>query len=257
MATDAEPTRRPGVRTIPGHQAIVDYLRREISLGRIMSGDRLPAERRLAEEFGVARETLRQALRVLEGEGQIVIRRGASGGAIVQSQAIHPAVMLAELRARRDEIVGLIEFRSVIEPGAAALAAQYRTDTDLEVMTAAEGQLLAATSRDESRSADTAFHLAIARASGNPLLERAIEDARAQMFSVTDLLSFEFIKTTSHDAHTRVLAAIQAQDARAASEAMIAHIATTADDFETLLTEGELTEPKRRSNPATRTKESP
>lgn len=89
------------VRAIPGYQAIVDHLRREISLGRIIPGDRLPAERKLAEQFGVARETLRQALRVLEGSGQIVIQRGAAGGPVVQGVFMDPDAMLRELRDRK------------------------------------------------------------------------------------------------------------------------------------------------------------
>lgn len=223
------------LRAVPGYQAIVDHLRREITLGRIMPGDRLPAERALAEQFGVARETLRQALRVLEGSGQIVIRRGAAGGAVVLAQESDPEKLLRELRERRDELFELIEFRRIIEPAAAGLAASRKAAGDLRDMDAAQEGLRASSTTDEARRADTAFHLAIAQAAGNPPLERAIEDARALMFTTTDLVSFEFGMESSFDGHARVLAAIRAADADAAVDAMRHHLDVTVDELHLLL----------------------
>ncbi len=226
------------VRRVPGHQAIIDHLRREISLGRLLPGDRLPAERKLAEQYGVARETLRQALRVLESDGQIAITRGAAGGAVVQPSPIDPQVVREELLERADEFSSLLELRVILESGAAELAALRRNAADLDEMMRAQESLLAADNLYESRRADTEFHLAIAGSTRNEWIEQAVEESRTHMFIPTDVLGFEFIKSTSHRAHELIFEAIRDGDAERAGRAMRAHISNTADEFEWLMSGG-------------------
>jgi DNA-binding FadR family transcriptional regulator len=79
MASRHGPTPR-GIKT---HEAVADTIRRQIVLGRFKVGDRLPTEEDLTEQFEVARTTLREALRVLESQGLIEIRRGRNGGPVV------------------------------------------------------------------------------------------------------------------------------------------------------------------------------
>jgi GntR family transcriptional repressor for pyruvate dehydrogenase complex len=224
-------------RAAPGYQGIVDHLRREFVLGRLRPGDRLPSERSLAEHLGVARETLRQAFRVLEGSGQIVVTRGARGGAIVQAAIVDPMRIRADVDTLADSIMPLTEYRSIIEGSAASLAAERRTDADLAELEAAQHGLLESTALDASRHADTRFHLAVAAAAGNPMLTSAIEDARVQMFTTVDLLSFPFVKESSFSAHGEVLEAIRAGDPAAAAAAMRAHLAVTREEFRRLFQE--------------------
>ncbi|MFM8871031.1 MAG: FadR/GntR family transcriptional regulator, partial [Actinomycetota bacterium] len=73
----------PNPRGIKTHEAVADTLRRQIVLGRFKVGDRLPTEEELTGHFDVARTTLREALRVLESQGLIEIRRGRNGGPVV------------------------------------------------------------------------------------------------------------------------------------------------------------------------------
>lgn len=226
---------RQSIRGQSGYQAIVDHLRREISLGRIVAGDRLPSERRLAEQFGVARETLRQALRILEGSGQIVIQRGAAGGPIVRQVELDPAEILRDVRARSQSILELLEFRTVVESASAGFAAERRSGEDLEKLVDAQVALREASTHDESRRADTVFHLTIAQASGNPMLEHCIEDARAKMFSPVDLLAYEFIKDSSYRAHQRILDAIDSGDSVEAAAAMVAHLDVTRAEFQRII----------------------
>lgn len=223
------------LHAVPGYQAIVDLLRRELSLGRLRPGDRLPSERRLAEQLGVARETVRQALRVLEGSGQIVITRGASGGPVVQETVPDRERLLRELRARTDEIQSLTEFRVVIESAAAELAAPVCTPDDIASLRAANARLAAATTLTDSRAADTEFHLLLAALARNPYLTDAIEDARARMFAPVDVLSFEFIRESSVHAHDEIIGALAAHDAAAAGGAMRAHVRTTRNEFDRIL----------------------
>lgn len=234
---DREPSgvRHLPVRTVSGYQAIVDHLRREISLGRIRAGDRLPSERKLAEQLGVARETLRQALRVLEASGQVTIQRGAAGGPVITEATVDPRIVRSDVLGRAEDILVLAEFRSVIESAAASMAAQRHDEGDLEHMQAAQQRLLDSETMGESRNADTEFHLAIAHAAGNAMLTRSIEDARAGMFDLVDLLGFEFLKESSYASHRRILDAVARGDADEASAAMRQHLAATRVEFERLL----------------------
>lgn len=222
---------RAVLQPVSGYQAVAGFLRREMALGRIRPGDRLPPERRLAEQLGVARETLRQALRILEGSGQIVISRGASGGAIVQDAALDPRLIREEVRTRSAEIGELTEFRVIVESGGAALAATRRTDDDLEAMALAQRDLAASETKADSRIADTDFHIALAEASRNPLLRDAVEEARVRMFESVDLMSFEFVKETSWGAHEKILDAVRRGDSEGAATAMREHLRTTSEEF--------------------------
>ena len=115
------------VAAVPAHELVLAQLRRSIHLGHFGAGDRLPPERELARQLGVSRTTVREAVRVLEGEGLVEIKRGSSGG--ISCGRSRPAP--AELRRRLREFEEIIEFRLAVEPMAARLAAQRRTKTDL------------------------------------------------------------------------------------------------------------------------------
>lgn len=225
------------VRSVSGYEAVADFLRREMALGRIRPGDRLPPERRMAEQFGVSRETLRQGLRILEGGGQIVITRGSSGGAIVQEGALDPALVRQSVRERSDEITALTEFRQIVESEAAAMAARRATTADIEAMAAAQHELAGSDTKAASRHADTAFHLALASASDNSFVRDAVENARVRMFSQVDLVSFEFIRQSSWEAHERILDAIRRHDAEGAAGAMREHLETTRSEFTRVVAE--------------------
>lgn len=229
------PLSESGRGAVAGYQAIVDHLRREIALGRLSPGDKLPAERKLAEQLGVARETLRQALRVLEGAGELSIQRGSSGGAFVRPSPGDPAARLAALQGRRDEILELVQFRNIVEAAAAQLAAEAASTEMLDRLDAAILDMESATTLAASRRADTEFHLAIAEGAGNALLVRAVEDSRVRMFEPIDVLAVHFVKSSSLAAHRALRAAIAAGDGARAGEEMREHLATTAAEFERLI----------------------
>jgi len=113
------------VAAIPAHELVLAQLRRSIHLGHFGAGDKLPPERELAKLLGVSRTTVREAVRVLEGEGLVEIRRGSSGGISVKPQSMGRT----ELRRRMREFEEIIEFRLAVEPMAARLAAERRTKT--------------------------------------------------------------------------------------------------------------------------------
>ncbi|MBT5037425.1 MAG: winged helix-turn-helix transcriptional regulator, partial [Rhodospirillaceae bacterium] len=74
------------VRPTSACELVVEQLRRAIHLGRFLAGDKLPPERELAKQLGVSRTTVREAVKVLEGEGLVRSKRGAAGGLSVLDQ---------------------------------------------------------------------------------------------------------------------------------------------------------------------------
>ncbi|MCG3774821.1 MAG: HTH-type transcriptional regulator LutR [Nitrospira sp.] len=136
-------------------------------------GDHLGAEASLLERYGVARASLREALRLLEAQGAVNIRRGAGGGALVASpEPAQLAGFLAmTLQMGKGSLLTILETRSVIEPTMAALAARRRTQEQLDQLKECTDGLLQY--RSDSvvfHRLNRQFHDLVAQASGNLLL---------------------------------------------------------------------------------------
>lgn len=160
----------------------VDRLKRLIHLGLLLPGERMPPERKLAEQINISRVTLREALRVLEGEGYVTIRRGASGGAFIAEEQLLRD--MAEHRISGDPTAALrvFEYRDMAEPFAARLAAIRRTPADLKRLDDAINEIRTAESPGELRRGEAAFHLSTAQASNNQFLESSLEEALVTLF---------------------------------------------------------------------------
>ncbi|NDJ88031.1 GntR family transcriptional regulator [Mycolicibacter senuensis] len=114
-------------------ELIGSNLRKQIVRGELREGDALPSEATLMEQFGVSRPTLREAFRVLESEALITIRRGAHGGARVNSPDGRMAARYAGLvlEHRGTTLRDVFDARSIIESTCAGEAAKSRTKEDL------------------------------------------------------------------------------------------------------------------------------
>ena len=144
--------------------------------GSFRAGERLPAERALAEEFGVSRPSLREAIQKLVARGLLISRHG--GGTFVSeslgSSFRDPMIELLEHNpeAQRD----LIEFRHTLEGSCAYYAAQRATEPDRQRLSEAFAALQdcyergGKVTRAEEGAADARVHLAIAEASHNAVL---------------------------------------------------------------------------------------
>lgn len=117
------PQNGEGVEVVAAYEVVAQRLRRAIHLGELPPGSKLPPERILSERLGVSRITLREAIRVLEGEGYVEVGRGSRGGTTVRSGEMRPAEVRAWMRKRRSELDALFHFRRINEAGAAERAA--------------------------------------------------------------------------------------------------------------------------------------
>lgn len=237
------------VRPTAAYELVADQVRRAIHIGRFLPGDKLPPERELANQLGVSRTTVREAIRVLEGEGLVESRRGATGGLRVISRAVSEEILRETMRARLEQIENVFDFRIANEVTAAGLAAERRSAADLAAMEAAlDVMRMHGPDADGDpvhhvaafRAADSDFHLAVASASRNPLLVRAVEDARAAMFVPIGAI-FSRLEDTANEFHQEIHAGIEARDRVRAQESMRAHIESTRASVRSFA------EPRRRT----------
>src|SRR5258707_2208214 len=119
------------IEHVPVDGLVVVQLRRGIHSGSFVPGDKFPRERELSKQLGVSRASVREAIRVLEGEGYVETRRGASGGIIVLDRAQTEDRLAEVIRTRLPEIEQAIDFRLAVECSAAPLAAVRPPDDHL------------------------------------------------------------------------------------------------------------------------------
>lgn len=203
-------------------------------------GDRLPAERDLASELGVARSTLRQALALLGQEGYVIRRLGTSGGWFVTDLAQPIAEWQEAMRARQREVRDIIDYRIAVESRAAGLAAARRTDDQLRRMrNVVDLTATIAPSTDDVsvskelagrlRTLDAEFHSLVTEAAHSRRLAEAVLAARAELFATETRVTYEHIAAGLPHDHRRVLDAIERRDADSARMAMEEHIQHGAD----------------------------
>ncbi|UUU28688.1 FCD domain-containing protein [Streptomyces sp. CA-210063] len=154
-------------------ELVAAQLRRKIVRGELAEGDALPAETALMAEFAVSRPTLREAFRVLESESLISVRRGARGGARVQTPEGTVAARYAGvvLEYRGTTLKDVYDARTVIEAPCAGLLAGRRTDEDLERLRAAVAEAEAL--MDDPSAfirAHMEFHALVVELAGNETL---------------------------------------------------------------------------------------
>lgn len=182
------------VRAPKTSELIAAQLRRQIVRGAVKPGEKLPPETQLMTQFGVSRPTIREAFRILETEGLIVVRPGSRGGAQVvapdQTAAARHVGLLLQLRGAT--IDDVYEARKITEPACAAMLARRRTEQDIADLAAVVAEIESALEAASAKGAggglapDPAlwsrltrrFHELIMQRSGNKTL--ALQGAMLQ-----------------------------------------------------------------------------
>lgn len=143
---------------------VTSRLLAEITRGRFRAGDRLPTEHRLAAHFGVSRTVIREAVGRLKADGLVVSRQGS--GVFV---ARNPPAVPFRIDRNMVSVLELVELRMGFDVEAAGLAAERRTNDQLQVMSKALDEMASAIDRGhDGVDADMAFHRAVCIATGNP-----------------------------------------------------------------------------------------
>ncbi|MGW5324359.1 FadR/GntR family transcriptional regulator [Rhodococcus pyridinivorans] len=211
------------------------HLEAMIATGRLAPGDRLPSERELAATFGVARASLREAMRDLEIK-RLIERRPGRGTTVLNApdtvQELYSHLSDAEHQLR-----DVAELRGTIEPRIAHLAAQRATAKHLIELESVLKNPVAEAKPEESLQLDLEFHMLLAVAADNPLLS-AINTLACSWTSSSRVLSHStrWAREVSYLGHRAILAAVAAGDSDTARGAMTKHLddvaALTRDGFQ-------------------------
>jgi GntR family transcriptional regulator, transcriptional repressor for pyruvate dehydrogenase complex len=211
------------VRSQTAFEETLERLGNAIKLGLLSPGTRLPAERDLCEQLGIARSTLRQALTALVQSGHLVAVRGRGGGTFV---ADSPPVIerpTAEVLASWREAC---DNRFAVELGVVVLAAERATPATIspleELVAAMDDRMDDFTSY---RQADVHFHIGLAEATGSSRLVAAMADAQSAM---TDLIHYiphpREVLAWSNAQHARMVTCLERHDPSTAVRVMAEHL---------------------------------
>lgn len=212
------------LETETASDSAVRFLRALIFSGELGPGDKLPPERDLGARLGISRMTLRLALKALESTGYIVTTRGSRGGSRVADAASLSRCWNQWMNEHAGELDDIFEFRETIESKLAALAADRRSEEDLQGMERAVAGERQPQDWSSLFRTDIDIHRAIARAARSPRLERAMMSARGGLFVPIDLDRLEKRPHEVHESHQSIIEAIRDRDAEAACTRMAGHI---------------------------------
>jgi len=213
------------------YELVAERLRQRVVHGELQPGERLPNEAVLATDYGVSRATVREALRVLATQSLIRTSKGAGGGSYVTLPSVNGVSEYVQssisLLADADDVTleELLEARELLEVPAARLAAERRTDEELERLRDAipDEPLRLGTQRQFVYNQD--FHLAVIDGCRNALLAIAAQPVFAvlQRNLARSKLGARFHRTINEH-HRAIAAAIEAGDADAAGGEMYDHL---------------------------------
>lgn len=221
------------VRAARLFEQIVEQIEASILKGALKPGDQLPAERDLAQQFGVSRTAVREAVKTLREKGLVEAYTGR--GTFVTDGRSHAIRQSLDLLMKADQPEGyahLVEVRAILEPEIASLAATRIQEQYLALMREAVAVMdRSLQDPDVYIEADLDFHLALAEAVDNPLILSLID-------SIVEVLREQRLKIFTVDGgpergqfhHKQILAAIENHDSAQARDAMRAHLHQVHED---------------------------
>jgi len=221
------------VRSSRLYEQIVQQVEESIQKGALKPGDQLPPERELAQQFGVSRTAVREAVKALREKGMVEAYPGR--GTFITDGTSYTIKQSLDRMIKTGQAEGslyLAEVREILEPEIAALAATRADEEDITAMREAVAIMdNAKKDPDEFIEADLDFHLALAEAAANPFILSLIDsivgvlrEQRLRIFHV------EGGPERGQYHHKRILEAVEHRDALGAREAMKAHLRQVRDD---------------------------
>ena len=188
-------------------------------------GGRIPSETALAQTFDVSRSTVREAVKSLQTAGLLRSRAGSgtyvSEGAPLVIQTRELARIMADPGALRE----LVQARYVLEPQLAALAAEHADEAEINGLFATIARMRSKKSRFELMSVGYQFHLELAAAAHNRILEGFYRSAAGQMRSMRVLESLTLeVYLEGIEEHFAIAGAIRQHDAPLAAQRMQEHL---------------------------------
>jgi len=238
------------VRTARLYEQIVEQIENSIREGRLSPGDQLPAERELAQQFGVSRTAVREAVKTLCEKGLVEAHSGR--GTFVtsgRSQSMRHSLENLVNSGNPQNATHVSELRQILEPEFTALAAERIEEHHLAMMREAVDVMDRSMRNPEAYiEADLDFHLALAEAAGNPLilslLDSIVGVLREQRLGIFRVPGGP---TRGQIHHKLILKAIERRNPAQARKAMIAHMQQIRKDTAAIKTPNGKTRKTRAS----------
>ncbi len=207
---------------------VTDEIEALIVQSRLQIGDKLPAERELAKQFGVSRTVVREAVRALVAKGMLEVRMGSGTIVCAPSAASVSQSMALYLRGnqRQFDFAHVMEVRSLFEVEIAGLAAERHTADDIQKMSVILKQAVEIDTREKFIQWDMDFHLLLAHATHNDLFPLLL-DSVAEVMRTTRAMAFDIpgAPARSYKYHSAILEQVEKGDRQAARRAMREHLA--------------------------------
>jgi GntR family transcriptional repressor for pyruvate dehydrogenase complex len=191
------------VRAASMFEETVERLGTAIRTGILPAGTQLPSERLLADELGISRSTLRQALTTLVQSGHLVSLRGRGGGTFVTDR---PPLADGSDKPLGADAWEVLDYRVAIETGATVLASERAQALDLDRLDEVVDRMLEVHDFEVYRRADIRFHIGIAEAAGSPRLVSAMTEVQGRMSElITRIAHPPEVLTHANDQHRRLV----------------------------------------------------
>ncbi|SRR6266404_2996384 len=223
------------IQSVRVFEQVAEQIEKRILDGELRSGDRLPTERHLAEQFHVSRTAVREAMKILAQKGLVDMRPGRGTIVIDGANAAMQDSIDLVMKLRLGEVGGsnnLVEVREILEIEIAALAAARATENEIAAMR--EAVKIMDESLDDADAfiaADNRFHEALAQATQNTLIfilvnsiVNLLSEQRKQIFDV------EGGPQRGQIHHKRILESVIRRDPQAARDTMRSHLRQVRED---------------------------
>ena len=228
------------VQTRRTFEEAADQIAEKVRTGELRTGDRLPGERSLAAQMEISRPTLREAVKVLVDAGVLEVRRGPGGGMYVATDVVPTDLVRHSASLRLAEIAAVLEARRLLEPRVAQLAAERATEEDFETLERSIEAMRRLVDggwhpRHEDRflQLDVQFHLALARAAGNPAVETLMRMLFRQLEIARDMaMHVPLVPEWTIGIHERTLAALRSGEADEVEAVMDEHLGQLERTYE-------------------------
>jgi len=206
---------------------IISQIREMIISKTLKMGDKLPPERKLAEQFGVSRSQVREAINKLQFYGMVKVQ--PQSGTVVSGVGINAfqGLLTDVLKIEKSDFQSLVDTRILLEKEAARLAALNRTEEDITSISEALGQYedRLSTHKDAEKE-DLLFHIKIAEASGNTVLKALMQIISPDI--VSSIIELKVCNDVSNrktiNEHRQILESIINQNPDGAVDAMQVHL---------------------------------
>ncbi|MEW1823114.1 FCD domain-containing protein [Arthrobacter sp. NPDC080031] len=207
-------------------------LRNQIIRGEIVTGQSLPSESVLMQQFGISRPTLREAVRILESEHLVTVRRGARGGAVVHEPSSDLAARHAALvlQFRGATLADIYQAREIFEPACVRMVAEKCTQEHIELLRAVLENEQLGEQEVHDLSKKVGFHRTLVQLSGNQtliLISDLLRDIMLKAAVKEHQLSVDHGSALKQ--HAEVIGLLEHHEGEAAQELWSKHLKRTTE----------------------------